>query len=94
MSINELNQKYFHVIEEGFGGVESNFSEITIYLDRLLRLLIHRRPDFKLIQLKMKFGEVCLYTNLHIIHNDDDRQRDHDLSMKIQSRLQESSKLN
>ncbi|TGL03552.1 hypothetical protein EHQ43_17520 [Leptospira bouyouniensis] len=84
----ELNQRHRQFIEEGFDGVESNFDPISKYLDRLLRILIHCHPGFKLKQIKMKFGEVCFYSNLHELYNDDDRQRDHNVSLKIQAKLE------
>lgn len=94
MTVDELNSKYRHAIEPGFSGVESNFLGITNFLDRLFHLLLLFNKGLKFKQLKLKCGEVCLYTNLHIIYNDDDRQRDHDLSLKILSRLEKQVNFN
>ncbi|GBF44536.1 hypothetical protein LPTSP2_38390 [Leptospira ellinghausenii] len=87
MNVRELNNKHSKIIEQGFGGIESNFEPITNYLDRLLRLLIHRNPSLRLKQIKMKCQEVCFKSNLHDLYNDDDRQRDRNVSVKIQSKL-------
>lgn len=92
MSAKSLNHKFRNRIEDGFAGVESNFEPIDRYLDRLLRLLIHRHPGFKLKQIKIKMFEVCFYSNLHLIFKDDDRERDHTVSVKIQARLEKQSK--
>lgn len=94
MTIDELNAKYSHAIEQGFNGVESNFTDITDYLDRLFHLLIHRNQEFKLKQIKMKCSIVSFKSNLHLLYNENDRQRDHNLSLKIQSRLQKQVNFN
>ncbi|TDY66514.1 hypothetical protein CLV96_3893 [Leptospira meyeri] len=93
MNSTDLNLKYSHVIEKGFTGVQSNFDPICNYLDRLLRMLVNRNPGFKFKQIRVKFGEACFSSNLHEIFNDCDRQRDHDISLKIHSKLAKQSNL-
>lgn len=87
MNVGELNNKHSKIIEQGFGGIESNFEPITNYLDRLLRSLTYFHPDLRLKQIKIKRGKVCFKSNLQELYNDDDRQRDPNVSAKIQSKL-------
>lgn len=58
----EFNTKYKNYIEEGFVGCEITNETIINQMDLLMGDLI-KIPDFKLIQLKIKWSQVTLYTN-------------------------------
>lgn len=65
MSFEELDKKYEPYTEEGFTGIEFwADDEYNNNICELLDAIISIYPDFKLSQLKLKFGMVRFYTNL------------------------------
>jgi hypothetical protein len=56
MTQQEFNTKYKQYIPEGWGGLEFDIPEVTDYLDSIMDYGLVNLPDFKLHQIKLKFG--------------------------------------
>lgn len=67
MTEQEFNTKYADYIEEGFLGLEVDIEPITQWLDGIMSVLI-KIPEFKLKQIKLKFGMFRFYSNLHNLY--------------------------
>lgn len=63
MKIDEFNKKYTDYIECRFLGLEFDNPEVIAYLDEQFQAHIKNHPDFKISQIKMKFGTSRVYTN-------------------------------
>ncbi len=63
MLAGQFNEKYKQYIEQGFGGLEFNYPEITKYLDGMMEDLT-KIEGFTLKQIKLKFAHGRFYTNL------------------------------
>lgn len=65
MSIEALNKKYEPYIIEGYTGIEFWLDEnYNTLVSMLLDEIIEIYPDFRIYQLKEKFGSIRFYTNL------------------------------
>lgn len=65
MSVEELDKKYEPYTMEGFTGIEFWLDETyNTLVSTLLDEIIEIYPDFKIYQLKEKFGSIRFYTNL------------------------------
>ena len=56
MTQQEFNTKYKQYIPEGWGGLEFGIPEVTNYLDSIMDYGLVNLPNFKLHQIKLKFG--------------------------------------
>lgn len=61
MTQQEFNTKYKQYIPEGWGGLEFDIPEVTDYLDSIMDYGLVNLPDFKLHQIKLKFGMCRFY---------------------------------
>ena len=61
MTQQEFNTKYKQCIPEGWGGLEFDIPEVTDYLDSIMEVGLVNLPDFKLHQIKLKFGMCRFY---------------------------------
>jgi hypothetical protein len=61
MTQQEFNTKYKQCIHEGWGGLEFDIPEVTDYLDSIMEVGLVNLPDFKLHQIKLKFGMCRFY---------------------------------
>lgn len=65
MSLEELEKMYEPYTVEGYTGIEFWCDEeYNLRVSALLDGIIDIYPDFKIYQLKLKFGQVRFYTNL------------------------------
>ena len=71
MSIEELDKKYEPYTMEGYTGIEFWLDdEYNNQVSELLDAIIQIYPDFKIYQLKEKYGMIRFYTNLpHILEH-------------------------
>lgn len=67
MTVKEFNEKYKNNLEEGHYGLDINHPSVIKYLNEKFEHLI-KIPDFQFSQIKLKFGNVCFYNNLHILN--------------------------
>lgn len=61
MTQQEFNTKYKQYIPEGWGGLEFDIPEVTDYLDSIMDYGLVKLPNFKLHQIKLKFGMCRFY---------------------------------
>jgi hypothetical protein len=61
MTQQEFNTKYKQYIPEGWSGLEFDIPEVTDYLDSIMDYGLVNLPDFKLHQIKLKFGMCRFY---------------------------------
>lgn len=62
MTKEDFNLKYKDYLEEGFYGLSLSNPDAIKYLDKKFEILI-KKPNFKYIQIKLKFNRVCFYAN-------------------------------
>lgn len=62
MTVKEFYEKYKEYYDEGHYGLDIHIPEVVEYLDNVMQELI-KRPDFKLQQIKLKFGMARFYAN-------------------------------
>lgn len=68
MTANEFNNKYKDFLEEGHYGLGFDILEVTEYLDKEFQQLI-LIPDFKYMQIKLKFGMARFYCTPNSINS-------------------------
>ena len=66
MTSEEFNEKYKDYLEERHYGLDINIPEIIEYLDDVFQDLI-KIPGFKYSQIKIKYVDSRVYTNLNTI---------------------------
>lgn len=64
MTVREFNEKYNEYLEERFYGLSINSPDVIKYLDNLFETELIKIPDFKYYQIKLKWGNACVYTTL------------------------------
>jgi hypothetical protein len=64
MTLKEFNQKHKHLIEEGFNGLEFENKQVIEFLDTFFESLLLVYPNFKVSQIKVKWGSCRFYSNL------------------------------
>tara|TARA_R100000951_G_C2638716_1_gene180169 strand:- start:1678 stop:1920 length:243 start_codon:yes stop_codon:yes gene_type:complete len=64
MNSNEFNKKYNDYLEVGFYGNVLQEENIINYLDKEFEKAIEEHPNFKYQQIKWKWDEIRVYTNI------------------------------
>lgn len=64
MKVQEFNEKYAEYLEPRFYGLSINSPEVIKYLDELFENELIKIKDFKYYQIKLKWGNSCVYTTL------------------------------
>ena len=61
MTADEFNEKYKDFLEPRFYGLAIDRNNIVRYLDKEFEKEIKVNPDFTYAQIKLKFGNPCVY---------------------------------
>ena len=72
MTAEEFNKKYREFCESGFedfGPLEFDILEVTEFLNTLFENILIHIPDFKVAQIKLKFGNTRFYSSLNFAVN-------------------------
>lgn len=64
MTSKEFNLKHKHLIQERFKGLEFENKQIAEFLDTLFESIVLVYPEFKVSQIKVKWGSCRFYSNL------------------------------
>ena len=64
MTILDFNQKHKHLVEDRFEGLEFENKQVAEFLDTFFESLILVYPNFKVSQIKVKWGSCRFYSNL------------------------------
>jgi predicted metal-dependent hydrolase len=64
MTLKDFNQKHKHLVVEGFDGLEFKNKQVAEFLDTLFESIVLVYPNFKVSQIKVKWGSCRFYSNL------------------------------